>query len=180
MAPLCLMACVCKIEARPVVESEEEPQAVQEVVSLKNQLKTLFTNSVFVFIVLGQASSVFSIGGIAFWGKDYIQSFYNLEPELAAASFGLIAIGTGLVGTALGAGLLDWVLWKKLKEFERKELSESQMTEARVSRGTCLLTISTVLAVAFGSNFYTVPAALSYDVVIFLILLACAELMIFL
>ena len=66
MAPLCLMACVCKIEARPVVESEEEPQAVQEVVSLKNQLKTLFTNSVFVFIVLGQASSVFSIGGIAF------------------------------------------------------------------------------------------------------------------
>ena len=114
--------------------------------SINIQLKGLFGNSVYVLIVLGQAANIFTVGGIAFWGNDYLETYYGMDPTLAVISFGTITVATGLIGTFVGAAILDAMLKPSLKDLEQSRISQSELDDFRTIKATQIMLVS-----AFGA-----------------------------
>lgn len=105
MAPLCAASFFLDLEEKMLEKKQET-----EHLTFWNQLKELSQNPLYKCIVLGQAAYCFTVGGIAFWGNYYIETYYKVDPSLAVLSFGGATVVTGLLGTFLGSLLLDWML----------------------------------------------------------------------
>ena len=73
-------------------------------------ITALVTNSVWNFTVLGYALFTFVIGGIAVWTITYLEEGpLQLDEWSASVFFGICTAVTGLVGTAMGGKLVDWL-----------------------------------------------------------------------
>jgi MFS transporter, Spinster family, sphingosine-1-phosphate transporter len=64
----------------------------------------------FLLIVLGYAAYTFALGGLAYWMPAFLERVRGLPKASAATNFGLIVLGTGLVGTVAGGWLADYCL----------------------------------------------------------------------
>lgn len=60
--------------------------------------------------VLGYAAYTFALGALAFWFPDFLVSYHNMAQARADYLVGLIAVGTGFVGTFSGGWVGDYVL----------------------------------------------------------------------
>lgn len=63
-----------------------------------------------MLIVLGYAAYTFALGGLAYWMPTFLERVRAVPKATAATHFGLIVLGTGLVGTMAGGWLADYLL----------------------------------------------------------------------
>ena len=70
----------------------------------------LLRNGHYLLIALGYAAYTFALGGLAFWMPAFLERSRGMPRIDATATFGLIVVGTGFVGTFLGGWLGDLFL----------------------------------------------------------------------
>lgn len=71
------------------------------------QVKLLLGLPVFNLLWLGYSAYAFTVGGLSYWGVDYLVSYYGVSDTTATVSFGAITIVGGIIGTLVGSWLLD-------------------------------------------------------------------------
>lgn len=64
----------------------------------------------YMLIVLGYAAYTFALGGLAYWMPAFLERVRGIPKANAATDFGVIVLGTGLVGTVAGGWLADYCL----------------------------------------------------------------------
>jgi predicted MFS family arabinose efflux permease len=64
----------------------------------------------YLLIVLGYAAYTFGLGGLAYWMPAFLERVRGIPKADAATDFGVIVLGTGLVGTVAGGWLADYCL----------------------------------------------------------------------
>ena len=101
----------------PSLQQQNTEPTESEVIPMRQQLKELACNPIYICIVLGQCAYVFTVGGLAFWvrysqGNNYLVVRFAVEPADAVVLFGLVTVGCGLFGTLLGSVVLDYILKK--------------------------------------------------------------------
>lgn len=74
---------------------------------LKDDLRALLKNRLYISIVLGYAMQTFFVGGVAVFGIDYIHKEYPFSKKTASMIFGGMTAVTGLFGSAAGGYILD-------------------------------------------------------------------------
>lgn len=132
-----------------------------------------------MFIVLGQAANVFTVGGMAYWGNDYLETHYQMDPTTAVLCFGGITISTGFAGTFLGSFILELLMKSYLDDFNKKRITEGELDDYRTIKSCQILVGSACSALVFACNTYPDPAIFSESPVYFLVFLALAEMCIF-
>ena len=115
-----------------------------EVISLKQQFKELGENLVFVLIVLGFASLVFSVGGLSYWTPTVIEMYYLQSPSIANNSLGIITLVCGIFGTLIGSVMLDYIV-KSTYESQENEFVSLKDTYTELCCLFC--TVTTILSV---------------------------------
>jgi MFS transporter, Spinster family, sphingosine-1-phosphate transporter len=70
----------------------------------------LLRNTQYRTTVLGYAAYTFALGALAFWFPDFLVSFHGMQQAKADYLVGLIAVGTGFIGTFAGGWIGDYVL----------------------------------------------------------------------
>ena len=70
----------------------------------------LVRNKPYVLAVLGYAAYTFALGGLAFWMPAFLERVRGMQRTEATITFGVIALGTGFVGTFAGGWLGDLLL----------------------------------------------------------------------
>lgn len=70
----------------------------------------LLRNTQYRTTVLGYAAYTFALGALAFWFPDFLVSFHGMQQAKADYLVGLIAVGTGFLGTFAGGWIGDYVL----------------------------------------------------------------------
>lgn len=65
-----------------------------------------------MLIVCGYGAWMFYIGGLSFWGPDYMYQHFNLSKGEEAIILGSITIVAGLLGTFSGSYLMDKIFAK--------------------------------------------------------------------
>lgn len=63
----------------------------------------------FMLVVLGYAAYTFALGGLAYWMPTFLERVRGVPKATAATHFGLIVLGTGIVGTMAGGWLADYL-----------------------------------------------------------------------
>jgi MFS family permease len=92
------------LDAAPRVPASKPPQGPLQI------YLSLFGRARYLLIVLGYAAYTFALGGLAYWMPAFLERVRGLPKESAATDFGLIVLGTGLVGTMAGGWLADYGL----------------------------------------------------------------------
>lgn len=64
-------------------------------------------NRIWLLLTLGYACSVFTVGGLAFWGPEYLVNNLNLDSDLSGLFFGFVTMLSGVTGTVAGGAWLD-------------------------------------------------------------------------
>jgi MFS family permease len=72
--------------------------------------RSLLGRAPYMIMVLGYAAYTFALGGLAYWMPAFLERVRGVPKESAATDFGLIVLGTGLVGTMAGGWLADYFL----------------------------------------------------------------------
>ena len=70
----------------------------------------LFHNTEFLLTALGYGAYTFALGGLAYWMPAFLERTRGMTHVQATATFGIIAVGTGFVGTFAGGWLGDFFL----------------------------------------------------------------------
>lgn len=109
------------------------------------QMKSLFSNDVYVTTTLGSSVLMFSLGGLGFWGPDFLQSLFSISSWLAALSFALVILFSGVVGTMLGAVFMDRRLAGPQQVLATGGMSEEAFEAVRTRLG-CLMVLVAVTA----------------------------------
>lgn len=74
-----------------------------EKTTIKQQLKILSKIPVYVVTVLGYGAYAFTMGGLSYWGPNYLSKEYGAGESEAAYILGGITVGCGLCATVLGS-----------------------------------------------------------------------------
>lgn len=64
----------------------------------------------YMLLVLGYAAYTFGLGGLAAWMPAFLERVRGVPKASAATNFGLIVVATGIIGTAVGGWLADYLL----------------------------------------------------------------------
>jgi hypothetical protein len=81
-----------------------ETESVWEVV------RVLFRNKVWITAVLGYSAWSFTIGAFAVWSPTFLYKVFKIPLEEADVQFGAITLLNGLLGTAAGGVMLDFLV----------------------------------------------------------------------
>ena len=89
--------------------------------TIREELKVLLTNPLYLCIVSGYAAQTGSLGGLTTFGSSFLIALGFFETETESSSmFGLIVSIAGVLATPLGGFLADWVTSTRQKLFEKK------------------------------------------------------------
>eukprot|EP00927_Polykrikos_kofoidii_P061020 TRINITY_DN55910_c0_g1_i1.p1 TRINITY_DN55910_c0_g1~~TRINITY_DN55910_c0_g1_i1.p1 ORF type:complete len:491 (+),score=66.95 TRINITY_DN55910_c0_g1_i1:129-1601(+) len=75
--------------------------------TLCSKISAVLCQDIFIFLMLGYAASVFSIGGFGFWAPTYLEAELDMDRTLAGALLGAVTAASGLIGTMVGGLALD-------------------------------------------------------------------------
>jgi hypothetical protein len=120
------------------------------------------------------SAQTFTVGAIAFWAPDYLESHYKMEPDTSVLFFGGITIFCSLTGSFLGSALLDSLMRKRLQVFQNPEENETEIDMIRTVESLKILFITGFLSCATGC-----AAVLCPNQAVFLILMGLTEMLIF-
>jgi len=71
--------------------------------------RDLLRRGPYMVLVLGYAAYTFALGGLAYWMPIFLERVRHVPKAGAATDFGLIVLGTGVVGTMAGGWLADYL-----------------------------------------------------------------------
>ncbi len=71
--------------------------------------RELLRRGPYMVLVLGYAAYTFALGGLAYWMPIFLERVRQVPKDSAATDFGLIVLGTGVVGTMAGGWLADYL-----------------------------------------------------------------------
>jgi hypothetical protein len=71
--------------------------------------RDLLRRGPYMVLVLGYAAYTFALGGLAYWMPIFLERVRHVTKAGAATDFGLIVLGTGVVGTMTGGWLADYL-----------------------------------------------------------------------
>lgn len=120
----------------------------------------LFTNSVYVYALLGYTMYTFVIGALAFWGPTLVSKGLHIRMSIASLAFSGISVVTGIVGSMVGGIVLDKIGGSK--------------GMAGSARGLMLCAIFIFLAIPFGYGAFSTS-----NIPLYFSLLVIAEFFIF-
>jgi len=72
--------------------------------------RDLLRNPPYILAVVGYGAYTFALGGLAFWMPAFLERVRGMPRSEATVTFGVIALGTGIVGTFAGGWLGDLFL----------------------------------------------------------------------
>jgi MFS transporter, Spinster family, sphingosine-1-phosphate transporter len=72
--------------------------------------RSLLGRARYMVMVLGYAAYTFALGGLAYWMPTFLERVRGVPQASAATDFGLVVLGTGIVGTMAGGWLADYFL----------------------------------------------------------------------
>ena len=78
--------------------------------SIAGAYRDLLRNRPFLLSALGYGAYTFALGGLAFWMPSFLERVRGMPRHEATVTFGVIALGTGFVGTFAGGWLGDYFL----------------------------------------------------------------------
>lgn len=148
--------------------------------NLYQEILILLKIPVFVFLCLGYSCYQFTIGGIAFWGPDFIQKFYNVDGQTATLSLGSVTVFCGLAGTFAGSIFLDYLIDKYVNgEFKLQGKSLDYM---KVEKSNLIMPFALFIGMCFAIIFLIVSVFVGSpgDLLCFLAGLTLGEFFIFL
>lgn len=175
MVPFILISIICykdpKLYAKKIDGNSEK---------IHEQIWILMKIPVFVFMSLGYSCFQFTVGGLAFWGPDFIGSYYNVSGNVAAYCLGSVTVFCGIVGTISGSFILDKLM--KNYDSESEKLHISVLSFIRVEKASFMTPISFFIGICFGvaGLVLSLLATLPGNLIIFLAGLALGEFFIFL
>jgi MFS family permease len=136
-----------------------------------SQLKVVLSQPVFLLLSVGYGAFFFAFGGFAYWTPTVMEALYPEDASMAPLGFGGVTILTGVIGTAAGGILMDW-LSTRLKS--RKQLLGFPDETIRVLAGVAICVVLCLLGMLF-----TFPTTFSPNIFIFLIFFAMGTLLLF-
>lgn len=138
---------------------------------LLEQLKVVITKRVFLLLSLGYGAFFFAFGAFAFWTPTVIKHLYPESKGVADLGFGAVTVVTGIVGTAAGGMLMEF-LSRRLAS--KKALTNFPDDCIRVLAGVLICAV-----LVFSGMLFTFPAVFSPNVYIFLLFFAVGTLLLF-
>mmetsp|Transcript_5387 Transcript_5387/g.7946 ORF Transcript_5387/g.7946 Transcript_5387/m.7946 type:complete len:509 (+) Transcript_5387:24-1550(+) len=96
-------------EMQELTTGQPSESSAEEATTFLEDLKIVLNNRIFLLVILGYASQTFLVGGFAYWGIKYVEKHLELSESKATLAFGGLTVFTGVVGTATGGLLLDWL-----------------------------------------------------------------------
>jgi MFS transporter, Spinster family, sphingosine-1-phosphate transporter len=111
----------------------------------------------YMVLVLGYAAYTFALGGLALWMPAFLERVRHVPKADAATAFGLIVVGTGLVGTIAGGWLADYL---------RRYSSHAYLWFSGVV--TLLAAPVTLIALAAAERAVYLPAIVAAELLLFL------------
>lgn len=146
---------------------------------IHEQIWILLKLPVFVFMNLGYSCFQFTVGGLAFWGPDFIKSFYGVSGNVAAYSLGSVTIFCGIFGSIAGSFFLD----KLMKNLEIGDEKSNSILNSyiRVEKASLIVPIAYFIGMCFGiaGLVLSLSSSLPGNLLIFLTGLALGEFFIF-
>ena len=124
----------------------------EEVPSIIEELKAIFSRPVYVLIVLGYGAQTGSLIGLSTFGSSFLMGlgYYDSETD-ASALFGVLVSVAGIVGTLLGGYLLDRSLKKHNEKRDDSEMGLKDVSHAQQVKDQKIATIKTAtMFVAIG------------------------------
>jgi Sugar phosphate permease len=79
--------------------------------------RDLLRNRPFILAALGYGAYTFALGGLAFWMPAFLERVRGMPRSEATVTFGVIALGTGFVGTFAGGWLGDLFLKRSKQSY---------------------------------------------------------------
>ena len=80
-------------------------------VQFGTDISSLFSDSIYICVVLGYSALAFVIGALSFWAPVDFAKMLNLSIEQSTKAIGIITFFCGILGTGFGGWSLDF--WKK-------------------------------------------------------------------
>ena len=146
-----------------LANSEVEEQSIpeQKKIPIKQQMKELLSNPLFVCLSLGQASYGFTVGGLGFWAITFVQGYYGVGQQTATLVIGGITLITGVGSALAGSVIADRMLKPYVAAYNEGTINESKLlmykTEVsmRVVFWSMLIGWIIMIIAAVQPNFYS-------------------------
>ena len=154
MAPLIVVAWIMYKDPSLVKTKENsEEQLIEgesQYMSLSEQIVTLFKNPTFVFLSLGYGAYTFTVGGLAFWGPDFIHEQYGFSNASSTVIMGAITIFSGVVATLIGAAIADKIVKPYQTQFDQGIITQRELETAKTEKECFILVIVTFIGSLLG------------------------------
>jgi len=178
MAPLIVIAWIMYKDPSLVKTKENSGEQLiegeKQYVSLSEQIVTLLKNPTFVFLSLGYGAYTFTVGGLAFWGPDFIHEQYGFSNASSTVIMGAITIFSGVVATLIGATVADKIVKPYQTQFDQGIITKRELETTKTEKECFLLVIVTFI----GSILGLAGAIISVKIP-FIILIGLSEFSIF-
>ena len=135
------------------------------------QLKVILSQPVFLLLSLGYGAFFFAFGAFAFWTPTVMKELYPESANLATLAFGGVTILTGVIGTAAGGIMMDY-LSRRLSSHKR--FAGYPDETIRVLSGVAICVVLCLLGMLF-----TFPTSFSSSIYVFLVFFAMGTLLLF-
>lgn len=90
-------------------------QSTQNSVKLADSIKSLWSNRLYRYIVIGYTAHTFGLGGFAAWAPHYSSKFLGVSLAEASFKIGAITCIAGVVGTLIGGRWGSFFIGKQVK-----------------------------------------------------------------
>jgi MFS family permease len=70
-------------------------------------IRNILQSRIYVLVVLGYSATIFTVGGLSFWGPSYLSDVVGMKQEAANLGLGVVTMITGILGTTAGGIMLD-------------------------------------------------------------------------
>jgi MFS family permease len=160
--PGILLALLCLLVAEPRRRASTAPEVIASA-------RTLLRIPLYRSGMFGYCAYTAAISGFAFWAPKYLVIRYGLEAGRASATFGLLTVVSGFVGTLVGGWLADVVLRRRTATAagDSSDPREMDAATARANLSVC------ALSAALGAPLAAAAIAASTPGVFFALLVPC-------
>ena len=117
--PGVLLAMIVLFVREPKPAAPRAPAPEGESIGALSGLRKLRSRPLYVACVLGSCAYTFALGGFAAWAPKFLFKVHAMQLADADFGFGLVAVVSGIVGTALGGLLADRGLPKDVDDERR-------------------------------------------------------------
>ena len=122
-----------------------------QALSFITQFQKLYTNPLFVFIVLGFTAFVFSLGAFGYWIPTIFKNLFNTTEDFGNILSGLLTLIFGVIGTLLGSFILDLLIKEMVNVSGMKESKKQKLLKHKYTQySTLFLVVSTFVGCIAG------------------------------